>query len=244
MKNFAGRRLARARRAFTLIELLVVISVIGVLAAFTLTVVGGVQKKKYINNATAEMGVIQAALERYKAAYGFYPPSNPNLFLTPVGPGNVNLISPLYFELQGVTAGVLNGYTNYTTLDGLSSINAQYINTVFGVSGIVNCSKGAGEDAVVARNFLPNLKANQIGFVDTQVVNNVKGVGILISSVGGPDQAYQPLGIPSYNPWRYNSINPTNNPGSYDLYLQLQISGKKYLICNWSKQNPVNSPLP
>ena len=46
------------------------------------------------------------------------------------------------------------------------------------------------------------------------------------------------------NPWRYNSSNPTNNPGSYDLWIQLKIAGKTNLICNWSKQVQINSPLP
>jgi hypothetical protein len=48
------------------------------------------------------------------------------------------------------------------------------------------------------------------------------------------------------NPWRYTS-NPqsaTNNPGSYDLWVQLVMGGKTNLICNWSKQVQINNPLP
>ena len=73
-------------------------------------------------------------------------------------------------------------------------------------------------------------------------------INVLIASVGGPDQTYQPLGLPDLNPWRYNSSNPTNNPGSYDLWMQLSIGGttnsQTILICNWSKQVQINSPLP
>jgi hypothetical protein len=69
-------------------------------------------------------------------------------------------------------------------------------------------------------------------------------VTILITSVGGPDAAYQPLGGVDLNPWRYNSSSPTNNPGSYDLWVQLSIGGKTNLICNWSKQVQINNPLP
>jgi len=47
------------------------------------------------------------------------------------------------------------------------------------------------------------------------------------------------------NPWRYNSSNPTNNPGSYELWIQLVFApGKSNLICNWTKQVQINSPLP
>jgi hypothetical protein len=51
------------------------------------------------------------------------------------------------------------------------------------------------------------------------------------------------LGQEDLNPWRYNSSNPTNNPGSYDLWIQLVIGGKSNLICNWSKQVLINSPV-
>src|SRR5690349_7270217 len=71
----SGRRLVtRHSSAFTLIELLVVIAIMGVLAALLLAVVGGVKKHQYIWNAQAEMEQVATAIDRYKAAYGFYPP--------------------------------------------------------------------------------------------------------------------------------------------------------------------------
>jgi prepilin-type N-terminal cleavage/methylation domain-containing protein len=227
MKNFVRRSPVPALRAFTLIELLVVISIIGVLAAFTVAGVSVVTRKKYINAAQSEMGAIQAALERYKSAYGFYPPSNPNNLL----------VNPLYFELQGVTSTTVGTTTTFTTLDGMNSISAPLGN--LGVSGFVNCSHGAGEDAVLARNLLPGLKANQWG-VYTNPTTTV-GSAILVTAVGGPDPSYKPLGVPNLNPWRYNSVNPTNSPGTYDLYIQLVIGGKTNLISNWSKTVLINN---
>jgi len=65
-----------------------------------------------------------------------------------------------------------------------------------------------------------------------------------VSSVGGPDAAYQPFfGTPNFNPWRY-ACPGTNNPNSYDLWVQLVISGRTNLVCNWSKQVQFDSPLP
>jgi hypothetical protein len=61
--------------------------------------------------------------------------------------------------------------------------------------------------------------------------------------VGGPDQSYQPLAAPGINPFRY--VYPgTNNPNSYDLWVQLVISGQTNLVCNWSKQVQINTSLP
>ena len=57
------------------------------------------------------------------------------------------------------------------------------------------------------------------------------------------DDAYQPLKAPGLNPFRY--VYPgVNNPSSYDLWVQLVIGGKTNLVCNWSRQVQINSPLP
>jgi prepilin-type N-terminal cleavage/methylation domain-containing protein len=233
--GYDGRAAARPYLlAFTLIELLVVIAIMGVLAALLFPVVGAVKKRQYINHTQAEMAQLETAIDRYKAAYGFYPPDNP---------GNP-LINQLYFELVGTGYDPTKTPPLYTTLDGSAQINTNQLGTVFGsgVGGFVNCTKsGAGEDSSAARNFLPDLRPNQAG------TNGVYGpaVKFLLGSVGGPSAQYQPLGQPDVNPWRYNSSNPTNNPGSYELWIQLVFApGQTNLICNWTKQVQINSPLP
>ncbi len=220
-----------ARRAFTLIELLVVISIIAVLAAFILPLAGSVNRVKKEDTAQAELQKLESALENYKAKYGTYPPSNPK---SPI-------INQLYYELSGVT----NDGINYIPLDGSPSMTAAAFAGEFNVGGIVNCSKGGGDETVYAKDFLPGLKANQIASI-------TNGGGstyfYLVTSVGGPDASYLPLPGTSANPFRY--VYPgTNNPGSYDLWVQLSINSKPtsphfYLICNWSQTPLLNSPLP
>ena len=226
--------------AFTLIELLVVMGVIGALAAMTLGVVGGVKKQQYKFNTQAEMEQLETAIERYKAAYGVYPqsPTNP-----PTAGNPSTLVNPLYYELGGTV------YSNgtYTTLDGSAQISDSDVPKAFpGIGGFINCTKpGGGEDSAKARNFLPDLRTRQI-WPQPGYTNNTASVGVslLIASVGGPDATYKPLGQQDLNPWRYNSSSPTNNPGSYDLWIQLSFGGKTNLICNWSKKMLINSPLP
>ncbi len=182
----------------------------------------------------AEMAQLETAIDNYKSVYGFYPPSNTNTF-NDIGWARTN---QLYFELSGTT----NEGADFQTLDYSATISSGNAGSFFSVDGFVNCNKpGAGEDAPKAKNFLPDLKPNQIV---TLMTNANEAVKIIASSVGGPDQNYQPLGFQGANPWRYNSYNPANNPGSYDLWVQLSIANKKYLICNWSKQVQINSPLP
>jgi prepilin-type N-terminal cleavage/methylation domain-containing protein len=245
--------------AFTLIELLTVMAIIGILAAFTLSVMGKLKRQQYIKNAQAELGQLETAIDRYKAAYGFYPPDNPcgSLVNQLRGP----LVNQLYFELLGTTnvTPVANppNPPKYQSLDDPTmqlQAPGDFVNA-FGsdakgnncVSGFMNCNKpGSGEDARAAQNFLPGLKPNQVVVFTNNFPGNMVPIKLLITAVGGPDSTYNPLGpnAPGINPWRYNSSNPTNNPGAYDLWVQLSIGGKTNLVCNWSKQVQLNSPLP
>jgi prepilin-type N-terminal cleavage/methylation domain-containing protein len=230
------------RPAFTLIELLVVISIIAILAGFTIPVLKSVKRTEFINKTKAEMAQLETAIDSYKATYGSYPPSNPNY---PAIPSQA-MFSPLYFELLGTTNNT--GAGTYYTLDGSANISdstATMINA-YGVSGFINCIKpGTGEDAVAAKNFLPDLKPNQIGLVS----NNNALATVLLGSVGGPDPStiYNPFypspGPAGVNPWRY--VCPgTKNPSSYDLWINLSIAGTTNLVCNWSQQVQKNTTLP
>jgi prepilin-type N-terminal cleavage/methylation domain-containing protein len=226
---FVIRHSSFAVGGFTLVELLVVISIIGVLAAFTFPVMTAVKKYQFITHTRAEMGQLEAAIEGYKDAYGFYPPDNPGNALT----------NQLFYELIGTTNTSSSPMT-FRTLDGSSTVTGSASGIApfgSGVSAFVNCSKpGAGEQVPAGRNFIHELRPSQ--------TKDFNGVTLLVASVGGPDANYAPLGTSGLNPWRYNSSNPTNNPGSYELYVQLQIKGKTDLVCNWNNQAQVNNPLP
>jgi prepilin-type N-terminal cleavage/methylation domain-containing protein len=200
--------LSRAR-AFTLIELLVVIAVISLLAAMIFPITGAVNKNKIRTRARGELAIIETAIEDYKSKLGVYPPDNPGVPAT----------NQLYYELLGTTNS--NSGTVYTTLDGSSQINTNLIPP--GIPGFINANRvAAGDETKRATKFLLNLKPGQIGDIGN-------GFKILTSSMPWPQN---PSGL---NPVRYNSSNPTNNPNSFDLWIDVLIAGKTNRICNWSR---------
>jgi type II secretory pathway pseudopilin PulG len=210
----------------------VVIAIMAILASFLIPVLGGVSKTKKLNVATAELRQIELALDGFKAKYGAYPPSNTQTF--PAGQTNV-MYPQLYYELVGVTNDLAN--KRYVTVDG-AMMNDVDVPTAFGVGGFVNCWKGAGDEITPAQNFLLSLSSKQIATVQAN------GIWItnLVTSVGGPDANYPPTS-PSINPFRYLCPG-VNNPNSYDLWVQLQISGTKYLVCNWNTAHLKNDAAP
>jgi prepilin-type N-terminal cleavage/methylation domain-containing protein len=203
------------RSAFTLIELLVVISIMAILAAMVFPVTRAVTKTKMRARARTELNGVAACIDRYKAKLGHYPPDNTNDFVH----------NQLFYELSGTSYNTAN--SSFTTLDGASTINASAVPTAFGlgVSGFVNATKGSsGDEGPVANRFLGDLRNGQVG-----EMNQVK---YLTCTVAWPDTTFLPT--TANNPWRYNSSNPTNNPSSYDLWVDIVIAGQTNRICNWS----------
>ncbi len=221
--------------AFTLIELLVVIAIIAVLAALIFPAAAAIKRRATITKVQTEMKQVATAIDVYKEKLGFYPPDN----LTPVADARYyGVINQLYYELLGTE---LNGNPPiYQTLDGTEQIRAIDVPKGFGanVSGFVNCTKGAGgDDTVAARNFLKALTPGQQGAVTNNRSIRLK---LLACSVPWPANAtFQPTSTPELNPWRYVSSNPTNNPGTYDLWVDVLVGGKTYRIGNWSQQAQV-----
>ena len=227
MKSNSTRNAATLRKvAFTLIELLVVIAVIGILAALIVPVGRGIKNKEMKSVAMTELHEIETAINSYhdNGRLGSYPPDNPTN----------SIMNPLYFELGGTVRS--GPGPTFTTLDGSGRITSADAQTYFGVGGFPNSSTSAQgtDDAPAPVNFIKDLKPNQIGAVP----DPASPIKILVCSVGWPlNWPSQPLPYAAdkgVNPWNYVSTNPTNNPGSFDLWVDLIIDKKTNRISNWS----------
>jgi prepilin-type N-terminal cleavage/methylation domain-containing protein len=211
-----------SREGFTLIELLVVIAIIGVLTTLVMSAMSNTELRAKKAIAQAELSQVESAINEYKERLGFYPPDNPN----------DPLINPLYFELVGTTN---NGIT-YVTLDGSGQISnlSGDINSKFNRQGFANSSTRARstDESGAPVQFLNQLHKKQVGQVD----GGHPQIKILVCSIEWPDMNTEPISGTFLNPWRYVSSHPTNNTGSYDLWVDLPVGKKIYRVSNWSRQ--------
>jgi type II secretory pathway pseudopilin PulG len=198
-----------------------VIAVISILAAMVFPITGAVNRAKIRTRARAELAKMQLAIEAYKTKLGYYPPSDPTR----------PALNPLFYELMGTRA--TNNNSLYVTLDGNASIPANVMLPIFGtnISGFLNCTRGGpGDEAQLAKKFLPDLKQGQF----LTVTNSGVAVFILGASVDGP-LVYQTL-AGKINPWQYNSAAPVHNPNSYDLWIDVYVGKTTNRICNWTSE--------
>lgn len=254
VKTAADRR---RPSGFTLIEMLTVIAIIAVLASMIFPVTRAVNRTRTKTRIKAELTQVETAITLYKTKRGHYPPDNH------YQNGNPNpYVNQLYYELAGTTNWGAASDISYQTLDGGSRVDANAIKTALGnpslnaVSGFVNTTAAvsADEGSTVVNCAKGVFRADQIGMT-------ASGFKVLVGSIPLPSglnpSPPRAAGTPPYpgsvqvnlnNPawycaWRYNSSNPTNNPSSYDLWIDVMIDGQTNRFSNWTRDAViVNSP--
>jgi hypothetical protein len=237
--------------------MLVVMAVIAILASMIFPITRAVARNRIKSRTRAELQQVATAIEVYHTKRGHYPPDNhlrngaPNPY-----------VNQLYYELVGaMIVGVTGGDVHYQTSDGRSQVDTAAIQAALcpgwnGVSGFVNASptNSVEEGSTVVDCLKGSFRADQIA-------QTPAGFKFLVGSVPlpatlNPSPPRPPLTPPYpgsaqvdpnsatwYCAWRYNSSSPTNNPSSFDLWIDVIIDGKTNRFSNWSRDPViVNSP--
>jgi prepilin-type N-terminal cleavage/methylation domain-containing protein len=218
----AGLKLESSRPAFTIIELLVVISIIGVLASLSIGVTALAVRKSKESRVQTELARVDALIENYKAALGFYPPDHHR------GPvqGSVPQRNQLFYELSGT---VFRDNTFF--LPGRpEGLRIQDVQSHFNTSGFANAARDEKD-----LKFSEEFKAHQY-----QRISSTPPIEVLSVPVKGPQEiAFNNIRV---NPWQYVSTSPTNNHGRFDLWADVVIGRKIIRFSNWAKDPTVLSP--
>jgi|ERR1019366_6996959 hypothetical protein len=164
------------------------------------------------------------AIEAYKAHFGVYPPDHV-LNRQPLVVDAVT--NSLVYELAGV---MFNSTNHQFRLGGMDAADANFVKHFFQCDGF----KNSGERAEQITHFLPSPPSLE---VPLRELNDDPEIYVLASpmSVYSPDDEIAPevrweIDI---SPWRYICTSPTNNPGKFDLWIEVKTKSRTVTLGNW-----------
>jgi prepilin-type N-terminal cleavage/methylation domain-containing protein len=211
--NTPRHQLHGRRGAFTMIELLVVIGVIAILAGLIMGAAGIMSSKARQKRVEAERDTLLIAIQRYKQDKGSYPPDNP---------GNPAK-SQLFYELTGMVAtlGANGAPVSFKSPVTGEVFQVSDLTTIFGpaVQGFVNASA----DPTQIKNYFDkvSIKGRTATFTAGARTYTLFGVPVK----GPPAEEMTGNDGSRISPMNYVSTNPTNNPDSYDLWIDVIYGG-------------------
>ena len=163
---------------------------------------------------------VVSAIEAYKAHFGVYPPDHV-LSRQPLVVDAVK--NALLYELIGV---VYNPTNKMFAVGGLEAADAQYVKTFFHCEGFKNCAEQADQ----VQHFLPAFPSTAWQARQLHDDPDVFALGFAVSYEESTPEVVWEIEV---TPWRYVSSSPTNNPGKFDLWIELETKNQKVTIGNW-----------
>jgi hypothetical protein len=158
-----------------------------------------------------------SALEAYKARFGSYPPDH-------LLSRQLPLVDPVTNTLAYELAGVVYNPTNHMLqLGSLEPAEAVYVSNFFQAQGFRNIAPAAGQ----VQHFLPADQLTVGQLHDDPDVYALRFDPVLEDV--NPDV----LALLEFSTWRYVSSYPTNNPGQFDLWIDIRAGDKRLTLGNW-----------
>ena len=199
---------------FTLIELLAVVVIILILTGLVIRVAGYTQYRMAVSTTKAQLANIQAALEMYKADWGYYPRT-----------GSVRLS----------TSGMQQGSNNWALLSALYPLNSVVYTNKNGYPDAVTISR-AGRKTYLRFSAAQIRTNGATQYVDsniTELTNRQNNAVLNIyDAFGRPIVYYNSPQTPYANTGSSMSGGQVN-PTTYDLF-SFGPDGFTYCAPNWS----------
>ncbi len=164
-----------------------------------------------------QRGELVRAIEAYKAHFGVYPPdhvlSRDPLVVDPA-------TNTLFYELVGVICDRTN---RVFRAGGMEAAEEKYVKQFFQIEGFNNCGEAA--DKIIRFVKIEPVPARQL-----HDDPDVFALGLYVPYEGlAPEVVWEF----DASPWRYVSSAPTNNPGKFDLWIDVMTRYQKVVIGNW-----------
>ncbi len=159
------------------------------------------------------------AMDAYHRRFGCYPPDNHGRTNPPaVDP----ILNPLLYELSGV---LFDADNEVFTGTGFPPLTTKEVASLFRLTCFTNAIPA--KPGAVPESFLNSLQTTVLGIHEMPDVSTF--------GHSPPPEIVDPEVAAEFDisPWRYVSSDPTNNPGKYDLWMELSLGKRKQVIGNW-----------
>ena len=164
-----------------------------------------------------QRSAIVKAIEAYKSYFGFYPPDH----VTSRDPLRIDPVTnTLVYELSGVLLDPRNARVQVA---GLEPADLAFVTNFLHCAPFRNISNNPnGLKSFLAREFIQSRQ-----FHDDP---DVFVLAFYVTSGAVPTELVWELDLGS---WRYVSTSPTNNPGKFDLWMDIHYHDRTVTIGNW-----------
>jgi hypothetical protein len=221
LKQYFNRRLS-ARETIAVVAILALLAGLGYVAYQFIT---AKLLEARVNEAVPKVradirdqrGKLVNAIEAYKRQFGVYPPDHV-LSRQPLVVDAVT--NSLFYELVGT---IYNPTNKMFQVGGLEPAEARYVKEFFQCDGFRNCAETA--DKIKRFLTIDPLPARQL-----HDDPDVFAVGFQVPYEGLAPEVVWEFEV---SPWRYVSSSPTNNPGKFDLWIELKTKSRTVVIGNW-----------
>ncbi len=157
------------------------------------------------------------AIEAYKAHFGAYPPDH----VASRQPLVVDAVTnTLLYELAGV---VYDPARKCFCVDQMEQADADYVRAFFHVDRFRNCAESRDQ----VKRFLPP------GLLPAKQLHDDPDVFVLSAVVPYGELDRDLMWTIQAGPWHYVCTAPTNNPGHFDVWLDVRGGGRRITIGNW-----------
>jgi hypothetical protein len=216
--GFESRSLT-AKQAVAVILAIVVVTALGYGAYQFYTAVRHTRLvRAYLPKALEELRrqrtELITAIEEYHKQYGFYPPARPRAEQAP------GVINPLFYELAGTRF-----HPNQQDFYDRTQKEPIHVDTMVKNFG-VKCFTNSLPFPTWPTDFLAPRQLPKKEFSEGA---DIYGVGFNTGAL--PGDVVDDLEL---TPWRYTVGSSTHNPGRFDLWIEMNVHGKHYLVGNWS----------
>jgi hypothetical protein len=224
LKHYLSRRLT-GRETAAVIATVTVLAGLGYLAynfiaAKVLEARVSAALPKVCASLREQRRTLVSAITAYKAHFGVYPP-DAVVIRQPLAVDAVK--NPLLYELVGV---VYNPTNKMFVVGGLEAADAKYVENFFHCDGFKNCAESTEQ----VQHFLPAFPTPVWRAVQLHDDPDVFALSFnLPYDEVAPEVAWE-FDVSS---WRYVSFSPTNNPGNFDLWIELRTKRQTITIGNW-----------